>query len=183
VFSWGGKTPNRRQQCRRFFYALKEFHRSYYINGLPLSLDRNLIEQRRMDNILKLLLGALSVAGFIALVVSEENPISGNSSQASVEISLQSPAESQSLPPSPMPTQSALEPVDDFQFDTPTIDGNPMQPEFGMPLGTAPQISSSKGDGAPDAQIGYTPPPYILPGSAAPAEAATDIAAVDAQGR
>jgi len=136
-----------------------------------------------MDNILKLLLGALSVAGFIALVVSEENPISGNSSQASVEISLQSPAESQSLPPSPMPTQSALEPVDDFQFDTPTIDGNPMQPEFGMPLGTAPQISSSKGDGAPDAQIGYTPPPYILPGSAAPAEAATDIAAVDAQGR
>jgi hypothetical protein len=134
-----------------------------------------------MDHILKLILGVLSFAGLIALLMSETSPISGNFTQASAGITVPSPA--QSLAPSPMPTQSDSQPVSDLQIDIPTIDGNPMQPEFGMPLGTALQISSSKGESAPDTQIGYTPPPYILPGSAAAAEAATDVAAVDAQGQ
>lgn len=136
-----------------------------------------------MDNILKLILGVLSVAALIALLMSETNPISGNFTQASAGITLPSPAQAQSLAPSPMPTQSDSQLFGDLQIDIPTIDGNPMQPEFGMPLGTAPQISSSKGESAPDTQIGYTPPPYIFPGSAAAAEAATDVATVDAQGQ
>ena len=122
--------------------------------------------QRRVDNILKMLLGVLSVAGLIAVIIPEQNPLPDNVVESTAEVSAPPPSESRPLPPpAPLPVQFDSEPVSDFQIGAPTIDGNPMQPEFGLPFGTSPQTNSSNPDDGQSSQAGYTPPSYALPGS------------------
>ena len=122
--------------------------------------------QRRVDNILKMLLGVLSVAGLIAVIIPEQNPLPDNVVEPTAEVSAPPSSESrQPPPPAPLPVQFDSEPVSDFQIGAPTIDGNPMQPEFGLPFGTSPQTNSSNPDDGQSSQAGYTPPAFALPGS------------------
>ncbi|MFN3618893.1 hypothetical protein [Sphingorhabdus sp.] len=118
-----------------------------------------------MDNILKMLLGVLSVAGVIALVIPDTNPISDTSVQTSTEAAAPPPSISTSLPAQQPPQQFNSGSVSDFQIGAPTIDGRPLQPDFGMPFGASPQMTPSQGDNAQSSEGGYTPPPYVMPGS------------------
>ena len=124
---------------------------------------------RRVDNILKMLLGVLSIAGLIALVIPEKNPVPERSLEGRPGI--EAPAESMPPPPPPIsqpPMQFDSAPPSNFQIGAPSIDGNPMQPDFGMPFGVSAQTSSSTGDTNQNNQGGFTPPAYTMPGSSPP---------------
>lgn len=122
-----------------------------------------------MDNILKMLLGVLSVAGLIALVIPAKNPLPPQVAEAPMEAT--APALEEIPPqPSPDPVQFGSDPASDFQIGTPTIDGNPMQPDFGLPFGTSAQSESSNqyssnADATQTGPGGYTPPVFIMPGA------------------
>jgi hypothetical protein len=124
-----------------------------------------------VDNILKILLGVLSVAGLIALVIPAKNPLPENLSAARAEMTAPPPQETRSSPlPVAMSVQYNAEPVGDFAIGAPTIDGNPMQPDFGLPFGASPEMSSANEDEGQSNQGGFTPPAYTLPGSRPQAE-------------
>ena len=46
--------------------------------------------------------------------------------------------------PDPAPIQFNADTGSDFQIGAPTIDGNPTQPNFGMPFGTSMQTGATK---------------------------------------
>ena len=129
---------------------------------------------QHVDNILKMLLGVLSVAGLIALIIPEKNPLPPEiaETQARAEASATELAPQLPSPaPDPAPVQFDSDPVSNFQIGAPTIDGNPMQPDFGMPFGTSAQASSTNADTEQASAGGYTPPVFAMPGAPIPNEA------------
>jgi hypothetical protein len=100
-----------------------------------------------VDNIQKVLLGVLSVAGAIALIVPSGNPIA---EPAVVDTTTKSAAE-------PNTANTTEAPIGE-----PSIDGNPVQPDFGMPFGAPSQESSpNENPDDPKSKSGvYTPPSY-----------------------
>lgn len=120
----------------------------------------------RVDNILKMLLGVLSVAGLIALVIPQKNPVAVSEieSVASAEAPAP-PPEPAPPPPSPPPVQFDSASSIEFITGAPTIDGNPIQPDFGMPFGSSPQSDAANPDAVPNNQGGFTPPAFGLPGA------------------
>ena len=142
----------------------------------------NTIGQRRVDNILKMLLGVLSVAGLIALVIPETNPLPEKNAEPPTQI-VAAPASEvpQPPPPPPLPVQFDSEAVSDFQIGAPTIDGNPMQPDFGLPFGTSAQTDTGNPDTGQTNSGGYTPPAFAMPGAQVPSEAPNPDAATSDQ--
>lgn len=122
-----------------------------------------------MDNILKMLLGVLSVAGLIALVIPQKNPVavSEAANVASAEVSAQQPEPTPPPPPSPPPVQFDSGSSVEFITGAPSIDGNPIQPNFGMPFGSSPQSDAANPDATQTNQGGYTPTVFGMPGAAA----------------
>lgn len=114
-----------------------------------------------------MLLGVLSVAGVIALAVPDTNPLPDSNFDAGADVAAGPPPSfSPSLPPpAQLPEPFDSEPVSETEFGAPSIDGKPMQPDFGMPFGASPQLTSSKGDTDQSNQGGFTPPVYVMPGS------------------
>lgn len=118
--------------------------------------------QRHVDNILKMLLGVLSVAGLIALAIPQSNP-----TPVVDQIPVMQQLETPSRAPAPAPVSP---PVDvsstpDFQIGAPSIDGKPLNPDFGMPFGMSAQSETTNADETPSASAGYTPTSFTLPGS------------------
>lgn len=119
-----------------------------------------------MDNIQKMIFGVISVAGLIALAVPETDPIAPASSETPATAAPPPDAVPPPPPPAPSPMQYDEESVSDLQSAQPAIDGNPIQPDFGMPFGTSAQSNSDNPDSGQSNQAsGYTPPPFVMPGS------------------
>lgn len=93
-----------------------------------------------MDNILKVLLGVLGVAALLALLVPSGDPIAPlETPVAAPGAEAGSPAPASSENPQVEIAETSNEnDSEDFQIGEPVIDGNPMQSDFGMPIG-APQ--------------------------------------------
>lgn len=119
-----------------------------------------------VDNILKMLLGVLSVAGLIALVIPQKNPVavSEAANVANAEVTAPQP-ESTPPPPSPPPVQFDSGSSVEFITGAPSIDGNPIQPDFGMPLGSSQQSNAANPDAPQTNQGGYTPTAFGMPGA------------------
>lgn len=127
-----------------------------------------------MDNIQKMIFGVISVAGLIALAVPETDPIAPEAIDAPATAA-QPPDAAPPPAPAPSPMQYDGESVSDMQSGQPTIDGNPIQPDFGLPVGTSAQSSTTNADSGQSSQAsGYTPPAFNMPGSAPAAESGTD---------
>lgn len=135
-----------------------------------------------MDRTQKMLIGVLSVAGLIALVIPQKDPIS-QASNATVADEAPPPAYAPPPPPPPLPVQFDSGPAADFQIGAPTIDGKPMQPDFGLPFGASPQTSSPDGDASQASQNGYAPPAYTMPGAAPKIETGDAAATENNQGQ
>lgn len=125
-----------------------------------------------MDNIQKMLVGVISVAGLIALVVPESDPIAPDALEAPAEAAAPAVAAAPPPPPpAPSPMQYDADSSGGMQSGQPTIDGNPIQADFGLPLGTSAQSTTSNADAGQSNQAsGYTPPAFNMPGSAPAAE-------------
>ena len=133
-----------------------------------------------MDNIQKMIFGVISVAGLIALAVPETDPIALASPESS-DSAAPPPEAALPPPPAPSPMQYDEESVSDFQSAQPSIDGKPLQPDFGMPIGVSAQSSSENPDSGQSNQGGgYTPPPYVMPGSVPVAQGGTDASSMTA---
>ncbi len=110
-----------------------------------------------MDNIQKAILTVLGVAGLIAMLVPSENPIvpapvpSVEADQSEQPSNIADTAETEVQGPAPAP-----QPVNatdlNFQMGQPSIDGNPIQPDFGLPYG------ASNADANPSATNGISSP-------------------------
>jgi hypothetical protein len=95
-----------------------------------------------MDNIQKAILTVLGVAGLIAMLVPSENPIdpapvpSVEADQSEQPSNIADTAGTQVQSPAPAPQSVSATDVT-FQMGQPSIDGNPIQPDFGMPYGAS----------------------------------------------
>jgi len=131
-----------------------------------------------VDNILKMLLGVLSVAGLIALVIPQKNPVAASEATnvASAEVTAPQP---ESTPPPAAPPAVQFDSGSPVEFITgaPSIDGNPIQPDFGMPFGSSQQSVTENPDAPQTNQGGYTPTAFGMPGAPAQeeGEAATSV--------
>jgi hypothetical protein len=134
-----------------------------------------------VDKIQKMVIGVLSVTALIALVIPKKDPIS-DASSAVAEVA-PPPAYAPPPPPAPLPAQFDSGPPSSFQIGAPTIDGKPMQPDFGLPFGTSSQSSSPDGDTTQNSQNGYTPPAYNMPGSEPKVEPGAETTAPTNEGQ
>ena len=125
-----------------------------------------------MDNTLKILLGVLSVTGFITVVIPQGNPVppreAANVTNAEVNAP---PPEPTAPPPSPPPSPPPV-PFDSgvsvgFITGAPSIDGRPIQADFGLPFGVSPRSDRENPDAPRKNKIGYTPPLFAVPGATA----------------
>lgn len=126
-----------------------------------------------MDNILKMLLGVLSVAGLIALAVPQRDPVASDAAVPEATTAAQPEvAQARAPEPSPVPSPSPVDVTStpDFQIGEPSIDGKPLNPDFGMPFGVSSQSQATNVDAPPAAQAGYTPSAFVMPGSTAAAD-------------
>ena len=122
-----------------------------------------------------MIIGVISVAGLIALAVPETDPIAPEAIDAPAKAAPAPDAAPPPPPPAPSPMQYDGESVSDMQNGQPTIDGNPIQPDFGLPAGTSAQSSITNADAGQSSQAsGYTPPAFNMTGSAPVAESGTD---------
>lgn len=122
-----------------------------------------------MDNILKMLLGVLSVAGLIALAVPQRDPVASDAAVPEATTAAQ-PEVAQAPAPEPSPSPVDVTSTPDFQIGEPSIDGKPLNPDFGMPFGVSSQSQATNVDAPPAAQAGYTPSAFVMPGSTAAAD-------------
>ena len=134
-----------------------------------------------MDKIQKMVIGVLSVTTVIAVVIPKKDPISEASNTAVSEVA--PPPAYAPPPPIPLPVPFDSGPPTDFQIGAPTIDGQPMQPDFGLPFGTSSQSGSPDGGTAQSNQNGYTPPAYVMPGTAPKVEPSDEAATPNTQGQ
>ena len=115
-----------------------------------------------------MLLGVLSVAGLIALAIPQGNPVAPSepANVANPEVNAPSP-EPAATPPSPSPVPFDSDASVEFITGAPTIDGRPMQADFGLPFGVSPRSERENPDAPQKNKIGYTPPVFGLPGAPA----------------
>jgi hypothetical protein len=85
-----------------------------------------------MDNIQKLILGVLSVAGMIAMLVPSSDPVAppAANSAAAVATIIETPAPADVAAEEQLQEEADLNEEDVFLIGEPAIDGNPIQPSF-----------------------------------------------------
>jgi hypothetical protein len=134
-----------------------------------------------MDNIQKAICAVLGVAGMIAMLMPSADPIGANAQPAAPLVSNAPSPQPQEAPPPPQPPEPMPMEVESFEIGEPAIDGNPLQPDFGMPYGASSQDNMSEqspAEPAPDA-VSYVPPAYAhipgMPGHVAKTESDTNI--------
>jgi len=126
----------------------------------------------RVDNTLKILLGVLSVTGFITVVIPQGDPLAPSQAAdvANPEVTAPPPEPTAPLPspppsPPPVPFDSGVSVG--FITGAPSIDGRPIQADFGLPFGVSPQ-SDTENRGAPQRdKNGYKPQVFSMPGAPA----------------
>ena len=121
-----------------------------------------------MDNTLKILLGVLSVTGFITVVIPQGNPVAPREAAhvAKPEVTAP-PPEPTAPPPSPPPVPFDSGVSVGFITGAPSIDGRPIQADFGLPFGVSPRSERENPDAPSMNKIGYTPPVFSIPGAPA----------------
>ncbi|WP_395628211.1 hypothetical protein [Sphingorhabdus sp.] len=125
-----------------------------------------------MDNTLKILLGVLSVTGFITVLIPQGNPIATHEAADGTNAEVNAPPpEPTAPPPSPPPSPPPV-PFDSgvsvgFITGAPSIDGRPIQADFGLPFGVSPRSERENPDAPRKNKIGYTPPLFAVPGATA----------------
>lgn len=132
--------------------------------------------QRHVDNILKILLGVLSITGLFVLAGPQHDPVPAE--EAGLPPASPQPEVTQAPAPAPVPAMSsppvAFTSTPDFNMGAPAIDGKPLDPSFGMPFGMSAQSQTASPDTSSLAQSGYTPTAFVMPGS----EASTPLSAM-----
>lgn len=131
-----------------------------------------------MDNILKMLLGVLSVAGIITLAIPEGDQVA--TSEAADVTNAEAnvpPPEPTPPPPSPPPAPFDSGATVEFITGAPSIDGKPIQADFGLPFGVSPRSKTENPDAPQTNKIGYTPPAFSVPGKAVENEEETATSA------
>ena len=125
-----------------------------------------------MDNTLKILLGVLSVTGFVTVVIPQGNPVAPREAADVTNAEVNAPPpEPTASPPSPPPSPPPV-PFDSgvsvgFITGAPSIDGRPIQADFGLPFGVSPRSERENPDAPQKNKIGYTPPLFAVPGATA----------------
>ena len=125
-----------------------------------------------MDNTLKILLGVLSVTGFITVVIPQGNPIAPHEAADGTNAEVNArPPEPTAPPPSPPPSPPPV-PFDsgvsvEFITGAPSIDGRPIQADFGLPLGVSPRSDRENPDAPRKNKIRYTPTVFSMQGTSA----------------
>jgi len=121
-----------------------------------------------VDNTLKILLGVLSVTGFITVVIPQGNPIAPREAADVTNAEVNAPPpEPTAPPPSPPPVPFDSGVSVGFITGAPSIDGRPIQADFGLPFGVSPQ-SDTENQGAPQRdKNGYKPPVFTMAGAPA----------------
>jgi len=121
-----------------------------------------------VDNTLKILLGVLSVTGFITVVIPQGNPIAPREAADVTNAEVNAPPpEPTAPPPSPPPVPFDSGVSVGFITGAPSIDGRPIQADFGLPFGVSPQ-SDTENRGAPQRdKNGYKPSVFTMPGAPA----------------
>jgi hypothetical protein len=123
-----------------------------------------------VDNTLKILLGVLSVTGFITVVIPQGNPMAPHEAADGTNAEVNAPPpEPTAPPPSPPPSPPPV-PFDSgvsvgFITGAPSIDGRPIQADFGLPFGVSPRSDRENPDTPQKNKIGYTPPVFSMPGA------------------
>lgn len=128
-----------------------------------------------MDNTLKIWLGVLSVTGFITVVIPQGDPLAPCEAAdvTNAEVNAPSPeptAPPPSPPPSPPPVSFDSGVSVEFITGAPSIDGRPIQADFGLPFGVSPRSERGNPDAPKKNKIGYTPPVFSMPGPPAQGE-------------
>lgn len=123
-----------------------------------------------MDNTLKILLGVLSVTGFITVVIPQGNPIAPHEAADGTNAEVNAPppeptAPPPSPPPSPPPVSFDSGVSVGFITGTPSIDGRPIQANFGLPFGVSPRSDRENPDAPQKNKIGYTPLVFSILGT------------------
>jgi len=121
-----------------------------------------------VDNTLKILLGVLSVTGFITVVIPQGNPVAPREAAdvTNAEVNAPPPEPTAPLPsPPPVPFDSGISV--EFITGAPSIDGRPIQADFGLPFGVSPRSERENPDAPRKNKIGFTPPVFAVPGAAA----------------
>lgn len=123
-----------------------------------------------MDNTLKILLGVLSVTGFITVVIPQGNPVPPREAAdvANAEVTAPppeptAPSPSPPLSPPPVPFDSGVSV--EFITGAPSIDGRPIQANFGLPFGVSPRSDRENPDAPRKNKIGYSPPVFGMAGA------------------
>ena len=125
-----------------------------------------------MDNTLKILLGVLSVTGFITVVIPQGDPVAPREAADVTNAEVNAPPpEPTAPPPSPPPSPPPV-PFDSgvsvgFITGAPSIDGRPIQADFGLPFGVSPRSDRENPDAPRKNKIGYAPPLFAVPGATA----------------
>lgn len=136
-----------------------------------------------MDNIQKAILTVLGVAGMIAMLVPSENPIDPAPISSAEAEQAEQPSDSvdEALGDAPniAPDSNSTDSIDEtFKMGQPSIDGKPIQPDFGMPYGvsavdtTQNPATNSPGDISQDTVV--APGTVITPQPAAAAAVNAD---------
>jgi hypothetical protein len=121
-----------------------------------------------VDNTLKILLGVLSVTGFITVVIPQGDPLAHNQAAdvAKPDVTAPPPEPTAPLPsPPPVPFDSGVSV--EFITGAPSIDGRPIQADFGLPFGVSPRSERENPDAPQKNKLGYTPPAFSMPGAPA----------------
>jgi hypothetical protein len=124
-----------------------------------------------VDNTLKILLGVLSVTGFITVVIPQGDPLAHNQAAdvAKPDVTAPPPEPTAPLPsPPPVPFDSGVSV--EFITGPPSIDGRPIQADFGLPFGVSPRSDRENPDAPQSHTNGYKPPVFSMPGAPAQKE-------------
>ena len=121
-----------------------------------------------MDNTLKILLGVLSVTGFVTVIIPQGNPVPPREAADVTNAEVNAPPpEPTAPPPSPPPAPFDSGVSIGFITGAPSIDGRPIQADFGLPFGVSPRSERENPDAPRKNKIGYTPPVFSMPGAPA----------------
>jgi hypothetical protein len=121
-----------------------------------------------VDNTLKILLGVLSVTAFITVVIPQGNPVAPHETEDAANAEVNAPPPEPTAPPSsppPVPFDSGVSV--EFITGAPSIDGRPIQADFGLPFGVSPRSERENPDAPRKNKIGYTPSVLGVPGASA----------------
>ncbi len=117
------------------------------------------------------------------MVIPDNDPLIPKAQKAPAQSIASVPENTLQLPlpaPDPVPVQFNADPGSDFQIGAPTIDGNPTQPNFGMPFGTSMQTSAANPDAGQSSTGSFTPTAFAMPGAATPTDTSSaDKAMID----